>query len=534
MGTTGHLFGNSWRGIGFGFALVFGSVSPCFAQSVGDTWSRFDRFLATFDPAGQYVRAPIEKKIPALEFKGFLRQWTDVSLTEDQEVGFRTKDFRFLQIQNLLETELHYHLLPNLEITNVDHFLYDGVYNWQDSEGLFAPRITDEARAYTRFDRIVRELFVSYRTYAFDLALGKQQIAWGKMDGQFIDIVNPMDRREYVQLETSDYEYRRLPTWMANFTYFFGKNSLQLLYIPNFEQDRLPAPGSPWFPPSVPPLDRDLKDQLAGRAPQTGDVVLDRRKPKLSRFEDHEYGARVDFSMEPISWGLIYFYAWDDNPTPHVVDRQVDESGVVRLVVQPRHERLHHVGATADYATSFGGIPGMGSLPVVLRVEALYTPNVAFPDFARRAAAAEGVPNSGVTERDTVRAAVAVELALPEKTTLLVQPSLYYTLDHRDSLGLGFGGAYLDEWNLVPVVYVDRPFLFTNDRLRVSFTAYPFLGGPRSSFQGLKTKLIASYTFSQFIVGRLIYTAYTGGKSADYYGQYREWDNVGWELSYEF
>src|SRR5688572_16146622 len=111
MGTTGHLFGNSWRGLALGLALAFGSASPCFAQGVGDTWSRFDRFLATFDPAGQYVRAPIEKKVPALVFKGFLRQWTDVSLTEDQEVGFRTKDFRFLQIQNLLETELHYHLL---------------------------------------------------------------------------------------------------------------------------------------------------------------------------------------------------------------------------------------------------------------------------------------------------------------------------------------------------------------------------------------------------------------------------------------
>jgi len=524
----------SIRALGLALGIVLGGATIVAAASAGEAWSRFDRFLATFDPGGQYVRAPIEKQIPALEFKGFLRQWSDVLLTEDEQVGFRNKDFRFLQLQNLLETELHYHLGPNLEITNVDHFLYDGVYNWQDSEGLFAPRITEEARSYTTFDRIVRELYVSYRTYSFDLTLGKQQIAWGKMDGQFIDIVNPMDRREYVQLETSDYEYRRLPTWMANFTYFFGKNSLQLLYIPNFEQDRLPAPGSPWYPPSIPPSDDVVRDVIAGRVPPSGDRVLDRRKPRLKHFDDHEYGVRADFSMEPVTWGLVYFHGWDDNPTAHIVGREQDESGGSRFVVQPRHERLHHVGITGDYGTSFNNVPGIGPLPVVIRIEALYTPNVTFNDAARRAAAEEGPLNSGVIKRDTLRAALAIEFALPAKTTLLIQPSAYYTAGYRGTLGLGFGGAYLDEWNLIPVVYVDRPFLFTNDRLRLSFTAYPVLSGPRSNFQGIKTKTIASYTFSQFIVGRLIHTAYTGGKDIDYYGQYQKWDNIGWELSYEF
>lgn len=521
------------RGIGLALGLGAGLASPCFGGVAGDAWSRFDRFLATFDPAGHYIREPIEKQIPALVFKGFLRQWSDILLTEDQQVGFRNKDFRFLQLQNLLEAELHYFLASNIEITNVNHFLYDGVYNWQSSEGLFAPRVSETARAYHNFERIVRELYVSYRSLAFDLALGKQQVAWGKMDGQFIDIVNPMDRRESVQLETSDFEYRRLPAWMANFTYFFGKNSIQLLYIPNFEQDRLPPPGSPWFPPSVPPPDTEVRDQLAGRVAPSGDIVLDRRKPRMRDFGDHEGGVRVDFSMEPVTWGLIYFNGWDDNATSTIVDRRV-ENGVTRLVVQPRHKRLNHFGMTGDYATSFPGVPMIGPLPAVLRVEALYTLDAPFTDFARRAAAEQGLLNSGVVERDTLRAAVALELALPANTTVLFQPSLYYTFDYRKTLGLGFGGAYLDEWNLVPVFYVDRPFLFTRDRLRVNFTAYPILSGPRTDFQGVKTKLIASYTFSQFIVGRLIYTAYSGGKDIDLYGQYDKWDNVGWELSYEF
>lgn len=45
-------------------------------------------------------------------------------------------------------------------------------------------------------------------------------------------MINPMDLRESVQLEATDFEFRRLPTWMANATYFFGGNSLQLLIFP--------------------------------------------------------------------------------------------------------------------------------------------------------------------------------------------------------------------------------------------------------------------------------------------------------------
>ena len=93
----------------------------------------------------------------------------------DQRVANREKDFRFLQLQNLFELEMHYQVSPNIEITNVNHFLYDGVYNWQDSAGLFAPRVSETMRHYHNFDRIVRELYVSYRTHSLDVVLGKQQ-----------------------------------------------------------------------------------------------------------------------------------------------------------------------------------------------------------------------------------------------------------------------------------------------------------------------------------------------------------------------
>lgn len=498
--------------------VIWGWVQPSHASWLGDEWSRFDRFLATFDPAGRYVRQPIEKEIPALTFKGFYRQWSDIVLTKDQQVGYRNKDFRFLQLQSLFEIEMHYQFSPNIELTSVNHFLYDGVYNWQDSAGLFAPRISETARAYHNFERIARELYLSYRTHSLDVVVGKQQIAWGKMDGRFIDVINAMDQRESVQLESSDYEYRRLPIWMANVTYFFGSNSLNLLYIPNFEQNRQPVLGSPWYPPSIAP---------------SNNIVLKRQRPSPGDWSDHEYGARLDVSMEPLTWGLIYFYAWNPDANNFIVGSVVDE-GTTRLVVQPRYTRLHHFGITADYASSLSHVPIVGELPVVLRVEALWTKEVKFPDANRRTAALAGNLNSGLITRDTLRAAIAIEFAFPGNTSVIFQPSFYYTFNWFEALGNGFGGAVGDEWNLIPILFLERPFRFTRDRLRLSFTLFPYLSGPVRGWQGLKTKAIASYNFSQFITGRIVYTAYSSGGSTDVYGQYGKWDNIGWEISYEF
>jgi hypothetical protein len=482
------------------------------------------------------VRQPVEKQIPALTFKGFYRQWSDINLHSNQRVGNRDKDFRFQQLQNLLELEIHYQISPNIEVTNVNHFLYDGVYNWQDSSGLFAPRVSETARVYHNFERIVRELYLSYRTHSLDVVLGKQQIAWGKMDGRFIDLINPMDLREAVQLEASDFEYRRIPTVMANVTYYFGANSLNLLYIPNFEQDRFPAPGSPWFSPRIPPRDTVLKGIVDGRiVPTTGSIVRKRKRPSAGDWGDHEYGARLDVSMEPLTWGLIYFYAWNDQPTNFIVGRQVNDE-IIRPIIQPRHTRLHHIGVTADYATALSGMPLVGELPFVLRVEGLLSKGVKFTDRRLQQAALNGADFNGVISRDTLRAAIALEFALPGNTTFILQPSLFYTFNWRNSLvSGGFGGATAgNEWNLLPVVFVERPFRFTRDRLRIGHTVFPFFGAPNKHFEGIKNKLVISYNLSQFITVRLIYTTYDGGGRNDAFGQYDKWDNIGWEVSYEF
>ncbi|MEQ8232543.1 MAG: DUF1302 family protein, partial [Gammaproteobacteria bacterium] len=481
--------------------------------------SKFDRAMAGFDPIGKHVRRPVERAVPDLTFRGFFRQWSDVMLDGDGQVGFRDKDFRFAQLQNLFELETGYHIADGLDLRGVAHMLYDGVYDWQDSDGLFADSIDRTAELYHTGERVLRELYLSWRRPGFDLMIGKQQVAWGKMDGQFIDIVNAMDRREFVQLETEDYEWRRLPTWMANATFHLGESTVQLLYVFDFEHARLPLPGSPWASPLAPPTSTD--------------VMLPARRPEAGDFGDHQYGIRVDRAAGALTYGFVYFYAWDKFSHGHVLGTTVRDGQRV-LRIEPRHERVHHAGVTADYALTFQDVPLVGSLPTVLRFEALYTNGVRFDDFRKRAAALAGSTTDGTTKRDTLRAAIAAEFALPGRTTVILQPSWYQTIDHEEELGFGFGGGFNDEWSFIPVVFFSRPFAFTRDRMSVEFTAFPLIGGPDSNWGGLKTKLRVIYKFSQFVRGQLVYNGYDFGDPTDFYGQYDQWDNVGWELSYEF
>ena len=117
---------------------------------------------------------------------------------------------------------------------------------------------------------------------------------------------------------------------------------------------------------------------------------------------------------------------------------------------------------------------------------------------------------------------------------MIFQASWYQTLDHKETLGAGFGGGFGDEWSFIPVAFFSRPFAFARDRLSVEFTAFPLINGPDTGWGGIKTKLRFSYKFSQFIKGNVSYNGYDTGDSNDVYGQYNKWDNFGAEVSYEF
>ena len=95
---------------GLWIVLVVNTIQlPATAMELADIGSKIDRTMATFDPIGKHIREPIERAIPNLRVKGSLRQWTDILIAPRDRVGFRQQDFRFLQLQNLLEIKPTYH-----------------------------------------------------------------------------------------------------------------------------------------------------------------------------------------------------------------------------------------------------------------------------------------------------------------------------------------------------------------------------------------------------------------------------------------
>ena len=518
-----------------GLALAVTCALPA-AVFAKDDFAAFDRSMATFDPGGKYLTKPIERTLPGLSLNGTLTHWSDYLLSDDEDIGFRDRDYRGLQMQTLFEVAASYRFSPNLELTSINHLMYDAVYDVESADGLYADRVDDSYRKYNTFDRIARELYLSYRMPKLDMVLGKQQMAWGKMDGQFIDVINAMDFRESVQLEPSDYELRRLPLWMANLTYYFEDVSLNVLWIPDFEANVNPGYGAPWSSPLLPPGDEQASNNQAlldNRTNFPGDRVLQTERPDWTHLSDHQFAMRADISSGALSWGLIYYYAWERDATPYITGRFTDAGGD-HLIITPSHERIHHFGVTSDYAWVATGVPFVGNLPMVFRAEALYTKDAHFVDYTKQAAIRAGGDGDGISEHDTLRAALAFEFAFPSKVTVIFQPSFYYTADWHEGLGVGFGGAIGDEWNFAPVVFISRPVQSTRDRLMLSATLTPYLSGPNRDYQGGKARLVASYEFSPFLNGSFIYTGYSGGDDDDLFGQYRQYDNVGVELQYEF
>jgi len=109
---------------------------------------------------------------------------------------------------------------------------------------------TDILHQYARRDEdieiILREAYFDKYYTNSDIRIGRQIISWGRATGGFVtDILSPVDLREFLTQDPADL---RLGLTAINYQRYYGSNSLQLIFNPVFEPDRLPKPGSRWFP----------------------------------------------------------------------------------------------------------------------------------------------------------------------------------------------------------------------------------------------------------------------------------------------
>ncbi|WP_069131399.1 hypothetical protein [Rhodohalobacter halophilus] len=93
---------------------------------------------------------------------------------------------------------------------------------------------------------LVREIYFEKYYDNSDLRIGRQLINWGRTTGGFVtDIISPTDLREFLTLSPEDF---RLGVTAIDFRRYFSANSLQFIFSPIPEYDRIPDQESRWFP----------------------------------------------------------------------------------------------------------------------------------------------------------------------------------------------------------------------------------------------------------------------------------------------
>ena len=223
----------------------------------------------------------------------------------------------------------------------------------------------------------LREAILTLRRADVALRLGRQQIVWGEAISTFVtDVVNPKDFREFV---LPDFSELRIPIWALDVVYHLGPGlTLEGVWTPDTMHNRLPKRGAEFQFARIPYRFRNPVVRL----PDNPDEF------SLARSEG---GARLSILREGWDVALIYYDQADK--TPVLFQRRVSQPPAPDIVVlEPRHPRLHVVGATL----------GKSIDEVVVRAEVAAT-------IGKRYETIDPLDHDGVVRRDTIEYLIGVD-----------------------------------------------------------------------------------------------------------------------------
>lgn len=454
--------------------------------------------ISTFNPIGRHLFDPIERAIPGLTLKGFMENETDLDL------HMRSKPYDFQKIEWLFELRAEYEFTPKARFTVIGNYLYDGEFDWDYG---FSHLAEKKLERYRELKQILREAYLDYDWGKWVFRIGKQQVVWGKIDGRkILDIVNPEDSREGFDASMDDWEYTRIPLWMANLNYFRGDYSLQLLWIPDFEPTLSAPAGYLWAFPSPPasPVVRVVR-----RSPD---------EPEEHFFKDHQFGGRFGFIKNGWDVHLCYLYSSSYIPT-FFTESVVRPPGrptpfnPIVVTLAPQHTRIHRAGFALDKQLT---LPGEKAL--VIRVENVWTINGYLGNNDLRDLDAQ-------TQRDNVLTAYAVSYDFfVDWTNTLTLTHQHYIGDDKDLTVLPIKerldkDEFTFSWSLRK--------LFYNDRLTLALL---FLFNEAGNWRW-RPQLF--YALSDFITlqigGHFFY-----GDRKDLIGQFRNNDEIEFGIKYTF
>jgi len=360
----------------------------------------WEAFMSDFDPIGRALY-PLEERIPGLDIRGKIKHTTRIAthgnirdglflsrvlvdpstnrpLGIDPTTGrlvpaggsirpirspnglpaFPTKashqDPNLHEASFLTELEFDYKPNPWLRFDLILQYRYDAAYDWDSRFRQFykGNRVRLEHQGYRDIeDHVLRELFFTFWRGSWEITLGKQQVAWGKLITRVGDFINP----DFLTVGID--EEGRNPLWMANFLYYWGDWKFQYIFTPDYES-ALPLDGA-----------RSAPRNREGVNPLSPVRVLRYRESRPGDgFDDASHGFRIGFERAGWEADLSYYYTWTTDSLlggtkyvgpvfvrgsigPLRRGRPDRRTNPIFVFLQKKHTRIHHIGF--DLAKTF-------------------------------------------------------------------------------------------------------------------------------------------------------------------------------------
>ena len=265
------------------------------------------------------------------------------------------------------------------------------VRGWYDAVFEATDRYPPNVERDQKTDVSLREAVLSVSHGDLDARLGRQQVVWGEAISTFVtDIVNPKDFREFV---LPDFSELRIPIWALGATYRLAEGvSVEGVWTPDTRSNKLPKQGAEFQFARIPYRFHNPVVQLPD----------DQDEFSLARSE-----GGVRFSLLRAGWDVSLIYYDQADKTRVLFQRRVARpAGPDVIVLDPRHPRLHVIGATL----------GKSLEPVVVRAEAAYS-------VGKHYETVDPLDPDGVVRRDTLDWLVGVDYTFFEKVDTALQLS---------------------------------------------------------------------------------------------------------------
>ena len=248
---------------------------------------------------------------------------------------------------------------------------------WGDGVFAVTDRYPENVRRDQETDVDLRQAVLSLSLGALDLRLGRQQIVWGEAISTFVsDVVNPKDFREFI---LPDFSEIRIPIWAIDGTYHLAEGvALEGVWTPDTRFNKTGKQGSEF--------------QFRGPAYRfRNPVVRVPDNPDEFSLARSAGGARLSYLVSGWDFTLLY-YDGEDKTAVRYQRREAAARGPDTIVLEPRHPRLHIVGATVAKSIE----------PVVIRAEAAYS-------IGKRYETVDPLDPNGIVRRDTLDWLVGVD-----------------------------------------------------------------------------------------------------------------------------